>query len=203
MCYPHLMAVIEVIEVGFAYLDHLAVAVKELHFEIEEVAFPHVVWRLLLKLGHYNGVRWPVGEEGCVRMYRCDCVFALFLAHAKLHAMAHTLAQHIRPHTCTTHRAIHLHNTSGHTLAQHIGPHTCTTHQAIHLHNTSGHTLAQHIRPHTCTTHRATHLHNTSGHTLAQHIGPHTCTTHQVYTCTMDQVTPCTLTVVVTIPQNF
>ena len=124
MCYPHLMAVIEVIEVGFAYLDHLAVAVKELHFEIEEVAFPHVVWRLLLKLGHYNGVRWPVGEEGCVRMYRCDCAFALFLAHAKLHAMAHTLAQHIGPHMCTTHRATHLHNTSG-----------------LHLHNGSGYPL--------------------------------------------------------------
>ena len=69
------MVVIEVIEVGFTYLDHLAVCVEELHFEVEEVAFPHVVWRLLIKLGRHDSVGWPVcGGEGCELVWECTGV---------------------------------------------------------------------------------------------------------------------------------
>ena len=58
------MTVVEVMEVSFAYLYHLTVGVKELHLKVEEVALPHVVRRLLLKLCYNYGMWRPVRSVG-------------------------------------------------------------------------------------------------------------------------------------------
>ena len=65
--------VVEIFEDGPLHLDGFLVLIGQVDHEVEEVALPHVVWRLLQEDGGCDGVVGPVRWQ-CVCVCVCVCV---------------------------------------------------------------------------------------------------------------------------------